>query len=42
LHLDLIGWAFTLKVKPFDEIEIDIEEGRGALRRGVRRLVKKA
>jgi hypothetical protein len=46
LHLELTRWAFTLRMKPFDEIEIDIEETRGAGRNenrgGLRRRVKKA
>lgn len=27
LHRELTGWAFTLRMKPFDEIEIDIKGG---------------
>jgi len=26
-YLELTGWAFTLRMKPFDEIEINIKEG---------------
>jgi len=27
LYLELTEWAFTLRMKPFDEIEINIKEG---------------